>query len=241
MFSAEAAEGPGDVELAVPAVPAVPADSGKDASMTASSLSAERKALVALSAALAARDPEALDRALVRAEEEASAVAVEETLLQSYLFLGYPAALNAFARWRGLTGREAGAPAADQEVWAERGARVCQTVYGGQYEGLRANVGRLHPDMERWMVEEGYGKVLGRAGLDLPTRELCIVGLLAVLDVPRQLYSHLRGALNVGASEEEIEGALQVAAPLCTPPAVERARDTWTSVRSRAGRVPRES
>ncbi|GIS80694.1 MAG: hypothetical protein CM1200mP14_22600 [Gammaproteobacteria bacterium] len=33
----------------------------------------------------------------------------------------------------------------------------------------------------------------------LVERELCIVALLAVLDVPKQLYSHLRGALNVGA------------------------------------------
>ncbi len=222
------------------AQPAIPADGREGAPVSAAPLPPDREALVAVSATLAARDEAALDRALIRAEREASAVAVEETILQSYLFLGYPAALNAFGRWRALTGREAGAPTADHAVWAERGARVCQSVYGGQYEGLRANVGRLHPDMERWMVEEGYGKVLGREGLDLPTRELCIVALLAVLDVPRQLYSHLRGALNVGASEAEIERALEVAAPLSARTATERARDTWGSVRSRITHARRE-
>lgn len=209
---------------------------GRGADVTPPDLPADREALIAVSAALAARDDAALDAALGRASRDADAVAVEEAILQSYLFLGYPAALNAFARWRELTGLSAADPAADHEVWAKRGERVCQAVYGGQYGGLRENVGRLHPDMERWMVEEGYGKVLGRAGLDLPTRELCIVALLAVLDVPRQLYSHLRGALNVGATETEIERALAVAAPLGTVSAGSRARDTWASVRERATR-----
>lgn len=197
-------------------------------------LSAEREALVVVSAALACRDEARLAEALRRAARDADADAVEEVILQSYLFLGYPAALNGFALWREISGREALVPATDQDVWETRGEDVCQVVYGGQYEGLRANIGRLHPDMERWMVTEGYGKVLGRPGLDLATRELCIVALLAVLDVPRQLYSHLRGALNVGASVDEVSGALEIALPLCTGDAGSRARDTWGAVRARA-------
>lgn len=193
-----------------------------------------REALVALSAALAARDAARLEGALRRAAADAEPEAVEEVILQCYLFLGYPAALNAFASWRGLTGRETAEPASDRAHWAERGARVCQAVYGGQYEGLRANIGRLHSDMERWMVEEGYGKVLGRPGLDLPTRELCIVALLTVLDVPRQLYSHLRGALNVGASGAEVSQALEIAMPWCAPEGAARARDAWAAVRARS-------
>ena len=139
-------------------------------------------------------------------------IQVEEVILQSYLFLGYPTALNAFALWRGISGIEAkeGVPD-DWTGWGERGDAVCRTVYGGQYDGLRRNVRALHPDMERWMVVEGYGKVLGRPGLDLATRELCIAALLAVLDTPRQLYSHLRGALSAGATPKEVEEALTLA------------------------------
>ncbi|MCG6955635.1 MAG: carboxymuconolactone decarboxylase family protein [Gemmatimonadetes bacterium] len=202
-------------------------------------LSPDREALVELSAALAARDAARLETALRTAAAETDAEAVEETILQSYLFLGYPVALNALGLWRTVSGCEAAEPAEDREEWEERGARVCQAVYGGQYEGLRANIGRLHRDMERWMVEEGYGKVLGRPGLDLPTRELCIAAILMVQDVPRQLYSHLRGALNVGASAAEVERALEIAVPWCTADVANRARETWASVRARTS--PRSS
>jgi 4-carboxymuconolactone decarboxylase len=87
--------------------------------------------------------------------------------------------------------------------------------------------------MERWMVEEGYGKVLGRPGLDLRDRELCIVALLAVLDAPRQLHSHLRGALNVGTPPPEVAEALEAALELAPPGAAVRARETWAAVRDR--------
>ena len=107
-------------------------------------------------------------------------------------------------------------------------------MYGGQYRRLRDNVRRLHPDMERWMVEEGYGKVLGRPGLSVQDRELCIVAQLVVLDVPLQLYSHLRGALNVGAGESAVEAALQVGLEYAEPAARTRAHETWQAVRAPA-------
>lgn len=196
-------------------------------------LSPAQEALVRLSAALATRDRACLEEALRTAERAVDPEAVEEAILQSYLFLGYPAALNAFGAWREISGRPAAGPAQDQALWAERGAEVCRVVYGGQYDGLRANVKRLHADMERWMIEEGYGKVLGRPGLALLERELCIATLLAVLDTPRQLYSHLRGALNAGATEDQISDALSVAFGMSEEGARKRAAETWDSVRDR--------
>jgi 4-carboxymuconolactone decarboxylase len=189
-----------------------------------------------MSAALAARAEGLLEARLreLAGGDEAQAIAVEEALVQSYLFLGYPAALNALALWRGLSGRAAPGPAAgDWEDWARRGAEVCRVVYGRAYEGLRENVRALHPDMEQWMVVEGYGKVLGRPGLDLVQRELCIVALLAVQDAPRQLYSHLRGALHAGATGTEIETTLADAAELSDATAREHARESWRRVRDR--------
>lgn len=199
-------------------------------------LSPAREALVALSAALGARRADALDAALRRAASHAEPAAVEEALLQSYLFVGYPAALNAFAAWREISGTSAPAPSGETGPWEERGAEVCRAVYAGQYEGLRANVRRLHPDMERWMVDEGYGKVLGRPGLSLVDRELCIAALLAALDAPRQMYSHVRGALNAGASPAEVDRALAMAGEVSEAGARERASRTWDSVRTRSAR-----
>lgn len=171
---------------------------------------------------------------LVVAQEAAPPEAVEEALLQSYLFLGYPAALNALGLWREVSGREAD-PASPWEpaTWEERGGEVCRTVYGGQYDGLRDNVRRLHADMERWMVVEGYGKVLARPGLALVERELCIAAILAVTGWSAQLYSHLRGALNAGADEEQVEEALELALAMADERAATSARRTWDRVRGR--------
>lgn len=83
------------------------------------------------------------------------------------------------------------------------------------------------------MVVEGYGKVLGRPGLALELRELCIVAMLAVLNVPRQLYSHLRGALNAGASRERIEAALETARALSGTEEMAEALEVWRRVQER--------
>ncbi len=200
----------------------------------------EQRPLLELSAALAGGHTETLRRALEAGFREANPGAVEEVLLQSYLFLGYPAALNAMALWREVSGREPPEPVSDDwDGWRGRGEEVCRVVYGGQYEGLRRNVRALHPDMERWMVVEGYGKVLGRPGLDLRTRELCIATLLAVLRTPKQLYSHLRGALNAGADPGEVEEALEVACGHLDAEGRREAGSIWEEVRERSGEMPR--
>jgi alkylhydroperoxidase/carboxymuconolactone decarboxylase family protein YurZ len=82
-------------------------------------------------------------------------------------------------------------------------------------------------------LNEGYGKVLGRSGLDLATRELCIAALLAGMDAEPQLYAHLRGALNAGAGEDDVEEALREAALGITPERARAAREVWSRVRER--------
>jgi 4-carboxymuconolactone decarboxylase len=207
------------------------------------SLTSGERTLVRLAAALGAAGAGArgvvLRSALEAAAEEALPEQVEELLLQSYLFLGYPAALNGFAVWREVSGRPAPEGARDDPAaWRSLGEEVCRAVYGGHYDRLREHVGELHPDLARWMVSEGYGKVLGRPGLGLATRELCIVALLAVLDAPVQLHSHLRGAVNVGAASEAVEACLAVAAEVSGPDARRRAAETWARVRARLGIDP---
>jgi 4-carboxymuconolactone decarboxylase len=192
------------------------------------------RALVRLSAAVASRDVERMRKALERAAVAAAPVEIEEALLQTYLFLGYPAALQAIGEWRERTPLPPDVVTAeDPAIWPARGEQVCARVYGGQYERLRTNVARLHPDMERWMVVEGYGKVLGRPGLSLPVRELCIVALLAAQDAPHQLYSHLRGALSAGATAADVAEALELASESLGEQRALAARETWRAVRAR--------
>ena len=67
-----------------------------------------------------------------------------------------------------------------------------------------------HPDLAEWVVVDGYGKVLSRPILSPRERELLIVAVLAAIDVPLQLRSHVEGARRVGATEEEIQAVLRV-------------------------------
>lgn len=192
------------------------------------------EALVALSAGLAAGADTDLDPLLERARRDADPREVEEVLLQSYLFLGYPAALNGLARWRRISGREALPPAEDDwPGWGERGREVCRQVYGGAYPGLRTNIASLSPEMDRWMVHEGYGKVLGRAGLALWRRECCIVAVLSVLGTAPQLRSHLRGALRTGAPPRLVAAVLELALEWTPDHRRARAREAWDAVLER--------
>jgi 4-carboxymuconolactone decarboxylase len=171
---------------------------------------------------------------LRRASRAALAVEIEECILQSYLFLGYPTVLQALTAWRDITPEAVSVEGVTTlKKWHERGEQVCATVYGGQYQRLRENVLRLHPDLEDWMLTEGYGKVLARPGLDLKTRELCIVALLSAQDSPHQLYSHLRGALNAGATPGEVDEAVMVLAGALPRERAQQTRAVWNEVKAK--------
>lgn len=192
--------------------------------------------LVRVAAALAGGDAAEVRSALQTAARVSEPGEVEEVLLQSLLFLGYPAALNGMAIWREVSGRPAPPPLDEPASrWPVRGERVAGRVYGDQLGALRANVRRMHPELETWMIAEGYGRVLGRPGLRLARRELCIVAILARQGgwVARQLYSHLRGALAAGARPDEVEATLALAAEGAAPEAGALAARVWNEVRGR--------
>jgi 4-carboxymuconolactone decarboxylase len=203
----------------------------------AGTLPASERALVALSAALATRDPQAVRGALQEAHGRVDGRAVEETMLQAHLFIGFPDVLEALTRWRELSRASPPSAAADDvDAWLPRGERVCAEVYGPNYGRLRENVCGLHPDLDHWMVHGGYGRVIGRPGLGLRVRELCIAALLAVWNAPRQLHSHLRGALNAGATAAEVDEAVAIACGHLDAARRADVLELWFSVRRRAAR-----
>ncbi len=164
---------------------------------------------------------------------------VEEVILQSYLFAGFPRGLNAAREWRRISGRAA--PAEDPDAahaspasWRERGEATCGVVYGPFYAKLRQNIRALHPALDSWMIVEGYGKVLGRPGLDLGRRELCVVASCAAQRQDRQLHSHLHGALHAGASPADVEGTLHTIADFLSADDVQRYTMLWARVRAMA-------
>lgn len=200
-------------------------------------LDAPTRALVRLAAVIAVSDEPTMRAALVRAVAEIPGEWVEELILQSYLFAGFPRTLNAMREWRRASGRRApaddpGAHVDEAPAWAADGEETCARVYGPFYDRLRPNIAALHPALDMWMIVDGYGKVLSRPGLDLVRRELCVIAVCAVGRQDRQLHSHLHGALHVGASAALVEGALDALADLMAPADHARARHLWSHVRA---------
>ncbi|HET6268346.1 MAG TPA: carboxymuconolactone decarboxylase family protein [Acidobacteriota bacterium] len=140
---------------------------------------------------------------------------LRETILQAYLFAGYASTINALIVFNELapTGDFLQEPDGSWEEWTRRGTELCRKIYGSQYEKLVGNMKRLHPDLADWMITEGYGKVLSRPFLSPRVRELLIVAMTAALGVPRQFHSHVRGAIHVGASQEEVGAVFAIAEP----------------------------
>ena len=202
------------------------------------SLDLATHALVRLAAAVASGEEPAMRQAMADAQAvETSPAWVEELLLQSILMTGYPRALVAFGLWRKVSGTPApvhdiDAGYANLPEWERRGEQTCARVYGGNYAKLRGNVAALHPAVDQWMLVEGYGRTLSRPGLDLLRRELCTVAQTAVLQTPRQLHSHLRGALHSGATFGQVEAVLAVVNPLLGLEEWKEVKELWAGVRA---------
>lgn len=178
------------------------------------SLDPKVKQLVRIAGAVAGASEGETRAVMLEGKDEVDPIAIEEIILQSYLFAGFPRALNAARAWRAVSGRgpistDPELDGADLDDWRERGEKTCAIVYGESYEKLRENIRFLHPALDDWMIVDGYGKVLSRPGVDLKTRELCVVAACAVSGQQRQLHSHLRGALNAGATKDELAGVIE--------------------------------
>ena len=199
----------------------------------------EERALVRLAAVIAAGSEPDMRAELARAQDDARAEWIEEVILQSYLFAGFPRTLNAAREWRKISGRQA--PISDDGErldrageWRVLGETTCEIVYGAFYERLRVNIRALHPALDAWMIVEGYGKVLSRPQLDLARRELCIVAACAASRQERQLHSHLHGALHAGASEAAITDTLGAISVLLSADDATRYKLLWARVQGAA-------
>lgn len=87
----------------------------------------------------------------------------------------------------------------------ERGWRKLQELNPAAADRLLESLEDIAPDLARYAVEFGFGDVISRPGLDLKTREMITIGVLAAAgNADPQLRAHIDGALNVGCTREEI-------------------------------------
>jgi 4-carboxymuconolactone decarboxylase len=110
-----------------------------------------------------------------------------------------------------------------EETRYERGLSKMREMFGPAIDSALQSLAATSPDLKRCLVEFPFGDIYPRPGLDLKTREMLTVAALTVLGYPQaELKDHIRGALHVGCTRDEIlEIILQMAVYAGFPAALE--------------------
>jgi len=102
----------------------------------------------------------------------------------------------------------------------DKGMKLRRQVMGEKHIAKRSASGddytRRHYEL---VTEFAWGTIWSRPGLPLKMRSLVTLGVLAALDRPDELDGHVNGALNNGATPDEIYEALLHAGVYCGFPA----------------------
>ncbi len=133
-----------------------------------------------------------------------------EILLQTYLFAGFPCALQALSTLAQTTGINNQYDFDyDIQQFLHNGEQTCKIIYGEVYDKLRTTLKPISPELDASMIIEGYGKILSRPQLPLMYREIAIVAILRHNGWKTQNISHTRGALRLGIDEQQLQHILQ--------------------------------
>lgn len=101
----------------------------------------------------------------------------------------------------------------------KKGLAMRRQVMGDDFvDRAFANASEFTRPLQDFITENAWGTVWCRQGIDLKTRSLVTVAMLTALGRHHELAGHVRGALNNGATPEEIREVLLHAAVYCGVP-----------------------
>ena len=107
----------------------------------------------------------------------------------------------------------------DQEAY-EKGKALRRKVMGDQHVAKRgASADRFTKQQNELVTAIAWGTIWSRPGLPLKVRSLVTLGMLAALDRPDEIRGHVLGALNNGATMDEIIEVFVHSAGYCGFPA----------------------
>lgn len=138
---------------------------------------------------------------------------IVELLVHVAFYGGIPAAYNAMAiakevfdqRQINFVPPAIYNPLDDPEDLYQRGlARRIEYMGAGSPSSRRQPVTSAEKEFARLTNEYYWGSIWTRPGLDLRSRSICTLASLAALGRGGPLRSHIRGALHIGISQEEI-------------------------------------
>jgi 4-carboxymuconolactone decarboxylase len=102
---------------------------------------------------------------------------------------------------------------ADSDERYRQGMAVRRAVLGDAHvDRAQAAQTDLDADFQRYITETAWGAVWSRPGLDLATRHMLTIAMLAALGREHELALHIRATRNTGVTPEQLrEVFLQVA------------------------------
>ena len=108
----------------------------------------------------------------------------------------------------------------------DKGNEVRTAVLGEEYvQAAMRNADEFSRPLQDLVTEYCWGAVWARDGLPLKTRSMLNLAMISALNLPHELRTHLRGALNNGVTRDEIrEIFLQVGIYAGIPAAVDSFR-----------------
>ena len=107
----------------------------------------------------------------------------------------------------------------DQSAY-EKGMALRRKVMGEQHIAKRgASNDRYTKQQNELVTSLAWGTIWSRPGLPLKTRSLVTLGMLAALNRPDEIRGHVVGALNNGATPDEIIEVFVHSAGYCGFPA----------------------
>jgi 4-carboxymuconolactone decarboxylase len=95
----------------------------------------------------------------------------------------------------------------------DKGMAVRKTVLGAEYVArAEANKTEFDADWQRFVAENAWGAVWTRPGLEMRSRSMITIAMLAALGRLEELGAHIRATRNTGVTKDEVkEVLLQVA------------------------------
>ncbi len=125
----------------------------------------------------------------------------------------------------------------DKDAQFEAGLATRKQVMGKDFVARAFDtVTDFTAPLQQHITRNAWGDVWQRPGLDLKTRSLVTVAMLTALGKQHELKGHIRGALNNGATVQEIQEVLLHATIYCgVPTAVEAFRSAAEVIEPKLG------
>lgn len=140
---------------------------------------------------------------------------VLEVMVHLSFYAGVPASLGGIEvarevfkqrpEWEAAAPKELAAPRpASMDERRRKAAEMRRTLFGAQPASSVPAAQELAPEFIDTVYAYLFGEVYHRPGLDLKQRAVCTLSILTVISKEAQLRVHVRAALNVGLTRQEI-------------------------------------